>query len=85
MQASILLAGVIVLAFLISIPCGYLRQGFPKFSPGWFLMVHLPIPVVIFMRISAGFDWHVLPLTLGSAVVGQIVGGMIRRRAGHGR
>lgn len=79
MQAPILLAGVIALAFLISIPCGYIREAYPKFSLMWFLMVHLPIPLVIIIRVSAGFDWHVVPFTLGSAVAGQIVGGMVRR------
>lgn len=83
MQEPIILAGLIALAFVISIPCGYMRESFPRFSFMWFLLIHLPIPVVVVMRMAAGFSWHVFPLTLGAAVAGQIVGGMIRKRGGN--
>jgi hypothetical protein len=83
-QDSFLLAGLLVLAFLISIPCGYLRESFRKYSLMWFVLIHLPIPLVVHMRMIAGFSWRIVPLTLGSAVAGQIVGGWYKRRIRRG-
>ena len=81
MQASILLiAGLVMLAFIVSLPCGYLRENFKKYSFMWFLLIHLPIPFIVLLRIKAGLDWHVIPLTLGGSVAGQIVGGILNRR-----
>lgn len=81
MQVSILLVvGLIVLAFLISLPCGYLRQNYDKFSFMWFLLIHIPIPFIVMLRLGAGFDWHVIPLTLGGSIAGQIVGASIGHR-----
>ena len=81
MQASIpLITGLVILAFLISVPCGYIRQNYEKYSFMWFLLIHLPIPFIVLLRIEAGFDWHVIPLTLAGSVAGQIVGGVVSRR-----
>ncbi len=85
MQDSFSLVGLVLLSFIISIPCGYLRESFRKFSFFWILMAHLPIPMVYYMRKMAGFDWHVIPLTLTSAIGGQILGGWYKRRVRRGR
>ena len=81
MQASIpVRIGLVLLAFAISVPCGYLRQNHKKYSFLWFLLIHVPIPLIVLMRIEAGQDWHIIPLTLGGSILGQIVGGFINRR-----
>lgn len=80
MQVLISIFGLTFLAFVVSVPCGYLRQNFKKYSFMWFLMIHLPIPFIVLLRLKVGLDWHVIPLTLGGAVAGQIVGGMVSRR-----
>ena len=80
MQALITLMGLVFLTFVISVPCGYLRQSFKKYSFMWFLLIHLPIPIIVLLRLKAGLDWHAIPLTLGGSVAGQIVGGIISRR-----
>lgn len=81
MQVSIpLLIGLVLLAFVISVPCGYLRQNYRKYSFMWFFLIHLPIPFIVLLRIEAGFDWHVVPLTLSGSIVGQVAGSMISRR-----
>lgn len=80
MQAWITLIGLIILAFVVSVPCGYLRQNYKKYSFMWFLLIHLPIPFIILLRVKAGFGFQVIPLTLGGSVAGQIVGGIICRR-----
>jgi hypothetical protein len=81
MQASIpVRVGLVFLAFIISVPCGYIRQNYTKYSFMWFLLIHIPIPFIVLMRIEAGLDWHMIPLTLGGSVIGQIVGGVANRR-----
>ncbi len=80
MQDSFTLAGLVLFAFLASIPCGYIRESFKKFSIPWLFLAHLPIPLVVNLRLKAGFSWKIIPLTLVSAVLGQVVGGWYKRR-----
>ena len=80
MQSAISIAGLVVLTLIISIPCGYFRQNFPKFSFMWWVLIHLPIPFIVLLRIKAGLNWHFIPLTLGGSVAGQIIGGAVSRR-----
>jgi ABC-type glycerol-3-phosphate transport system permease component len=80
MQSLISVIWLVVLALIISIPCGYARQNFPKYSIMWWVLIHLPIPVIVILRIKAGLNWHFIPLTLGGSVAGQIIGGAIHRR-----
>jgi hypothetical protein len=80
MQSAISIAGLVVLTLIISIPCGYFRQNFPKFSLMWWVLIHLPIPFIVLLRIKAGLNWHFIPLTLGGSVAGQIIGGAVSRR-----
>jgi len=80
MQALIVIAGLTIIAFLVSVPCGYLRQNYKKYSFMWFLLIHIPIPFIVLLRIKMGLGWQVIPLTLGGSVAGQIVGGIVSRR-----
>jgi hypothetical protein len=80
MQGTILIIGLIIVAFAISVPCGYIRQNYAKYSFMWFLLIHLPIPVIVLLRLKAGLSWHFIPLTLGGSVAGQILGGRLFRR-----
>lgn len=80
MQNIISIVGLVLLTLIISIPCGYARQNYAKFSLMWWVLIHLPIPVIVILRIKAGLNWHFIPLTLGSSVAGQIIGGAVNRR-----
>jgi hypothetical protein len=80
MQVVIATIGLILLAFIISVPCGYLRQNFKKYSFMWFLLIHIPIPFIVLLRLKAGLSWHYIPLTLGGSVAGQLIGGVLSRR-----
>lgn len=80
MHAFLIILGLIFLAFIINLPCGYLRQGYEKFTFGWYFYVHISIPFLIYLRVKAGYSWKIIPLTLGGAFAGQLVGGMIHRR-----
>ena len=80
MQGPFILVGLVILAFMISVPCGYIRQNYPKYSFIWFMLIHIPIPFIVLLRIEAGLSWHYIPLTLGGSVAGQIIGGHLSRR-----
>jgi len=80
MQVWITAIGLIILAFVVSVPCGYLRQNYKKYSFMWFFLIHLPIPFIVLLRVKAGLGWQIIPLTLGGSVAGQVIGGMLSRR-----
>ncbi|MDD2541511.1 MAG: hypothetical protein PHH28_10790 [Desulfuromonadaceae bacterium] len=80
MEGTILIVGLVIFSLIISVPCGYIRQNYPKYSFMWFLLIHLPIPFIILLRLKAGISWHFIPLTLGGSVAGKILGGVVSRR-----
>lgn len=76
LQLTILL----IFAFTVNLPLGYLRETSQKFSLRWFVLIHISIPFIIALRIIQGFSWHMIPLTFGCAIAGQIIGGQLRRK-----
>jgi hypothetical protein len=46
----------------------------------WWLLIHLPIPFIVLLRIEAGLSWHFIPFTLVSSIAGQVIGGVMFRR-----
>ena len=81
MQASLShILNFTALAFLVSLPCGYIRGGCRRFSALWFLMIHMPIPLILFLRIRSGLGMSLIPFTVGGAVAGQIAGAYLNRR-----
>ena len=80
MHSNFALLGLILVVVFINLPLGYLRQNYEKFSFGWYFYVHISIPFIIYLRIKSGFSWKFIPLTLGGAVIGQILGGRINKR-----
>lgn len=76
MSHNILAAAVLAtVSFLCNLPLGLWRVSLRKFSSSWFLAVHMSIPFIIFLRIEMGLSVWFIPLTLGAAVAGQLVGG----------
>lgn len=73
---------IVLLAFDlgINIPLGYWREGCVRFSWRWFLYIHLSIPLIIGLRLYFGYSWKLIPITLGCAVAGQVIGGRLYRR-----
>jgi hypothetical protein len=70
-----------LLYILINLPFGYLRAGVPKRSALWFLYIHLPIPLLVALRLLVfKVSWHYLPLLVGCYALGQWGGGRIRGR-----
>ena len=80
MDSIFALSGLILFAVIINVPLGYLRQNYEKFSFGWYFYIHISIPVIIFLRVKFGYSWKFIPLTLGGAVVGQLLGGILHKK-----
>lgn len=74
MSSTAALLGLIIFAFLINIPLGYLRRNYEKFTFGWYFYVHISIPAIVYMRVKSGLSWKFIPLTLAGAVAGQLLG-----------
>jgi hypothetical protein len=66
---------------LLNLPFGYWRAGARKFSLRWFLAVHVPVPLVIGLRLVSGIGWQMVtfPVVIGAFFGGQFLGGLFKR------
>ena len=73
---------VAILVLLVNIPFGMWRAHLKKLSPKWFLSIHLPIPIVIFLRIYSdiGFQLYTYPVLVAAFFLGQYLGVKISKR-----
>ena len=78
----ITLIALAVGVLLLNLPFGFWREGVRKFSGAWFLAVHLPIPLIVTLRLVSGLGWRLstFPFVLGAYFAGQLLGGALRRR-----
>ncbi len=76
----LLAAAAIVIA--LNLPFGFWRAGTRRFSPGWILAVHAPVPLVVAIRLLSGLGWQLItfPVLVAAFFTGQFVGGQLRRR-----
>lgn len=65
---------------VLNLPFGWWRAGVRKFSPAWFLAVHIPVPLAIGLRIGVGAGWRLatLPLYVAAFFTGQLLGARLR-------
>jgi hypothetical protein len=66
-------------AIVLNLPLGYAREGFRRFSPGWFVCVHLSIPVIAYLRLGNHVSAWAIPAFVACALLGQLAGGRLRR------
>ncbi len=79
-QSSLALMALIGAAALaVNLPLGYAREGFRKYSVGWFVCVHLSVPLIAWLRLSNHVSAWGIPAFIGCAVIGQLAGGKVRR------
>lgn len=78
-------AAVSAFTAAVNVPCGAWRENFEKFSPGWFVAVHLTIPVVGMLRKAVGMPPVAVIITIAAAIAGQQIGAKLERyrRARH--
>jgi hypothetical protein len=67
--------------FFINLPFGYWRANEHKFSRGWLLAIHLPVFIVILIRLLLGvsWQWSIMLFSITSFATGQLVGTLIRQ------
>jgi hypothetical protein len=75
------LLSVALAVFLINLPFGYWRAHAARFSRQWMLAIHLPVPVVIALRVFSGLGWQLIsfPVLIGAFFLGQWCGGKLNR------
>ena len=69
------------IVFFINLPFGYWRANTKKFSRGWFLSVHAPVPLVVAVRMLSGLGFHLItfPVMIGAFFGGQFAGSRLHR------
>jgi hypothetical protein len=72
---------VAVAVLLLNIPFGFWRDGTKRFTLPWFLAVHLPVPIVVALRVLSALGWRLItfPVLIGSFFLGQFVGGKVHQ------
>lgn len=75
----LVVAVVSVVAFVVNVGAGRLRTRSAKFSVSWFLWIHLPIVVILPIRLWVGLSAWFIPLLVAVALAGQWVGGRLVR------
>ncbi|MDR1708075.1 hypothetical protein [Dysgonomonas sp.] len=75
MILNILIVAVIALG--LNILLGKYRVRFRKMTIKWWLLIHASIPVIIPLRIYLNTPKITIPLFIGLAVTGQIIGNKI--------
>jgi hypothetical protein len=72
---------VAVIVVLLNLPFGFWRAGVKKFSWQWFVAIHLPVPIVIAIRIFSGLGFALVsyPVLIGAFFLGQFIGARIGR------
>lgn len=74
---------LIAISILIfNLPFGYWRANVKKFSLQWILAIHLPVQVVILLRIYSdiGFALYTYPILVAAFFIGQYVGSKLHNR-----
>ena len=71
---NLIFAAVSVL--ILNLPFGYWRANVKKFSLQWVLAIHLPVPLVIAVRLMSGLGFQLItyPILIGAFLGGQLAG-----------
>ncbi len=70
-----------MVATVLNLPFGYLRAPTKKFSIAWFAYIHVPIPAIFILRKLADLDGKAIPFIIAGAVLGQVIGARLNRKA----
>ena len=74
-----LLIALTLVVFVLNIPFGYWRANVRRFSVQWFLAIHIPVPIIIALRILShiGFSWHTYVFLVSGFFLGQQSGAVV--------
>jgi hypothetical protein len=81
------LTAVAAIVLCLNLPFGYWRAQVQRFSTAWFLAIHLPVPLVVGLRILSGMGWRLatFPVLIGAFFAGQLLGGVFCKMTGKCR
>ncbi len=71
-----------LVVFLLNLPFGFWRIRTRKFTWPWILAIHIPVPMIIALRIYSGLGWKFItfPVLIGFFFLGQLAGGRLGQR-----
>jgi hypothetical protein len=74
-----------MMKLVLNVPFGYWRANVRPFSLQWFLAIHLPVPLIIGLRLitDLGFAWHTYVFLVAAFFLGQQSGSIVFRRIGR--
>lgn len=70
------------LAFAMNVPLGLWRTRTRRLSWRWIVALHLAVPPIVALRFSLHVSPIYIPILIAAAVLGQMAGGWLGRRAG---
>jgi len=72
---------ITLVVFICNIPFGYWRANVKKYAWQWILAIHLPVPLIVFMRIyyHLGFAWYTYIFLVAAFFLGQQTGGKLHQ------
>ena len=76
---------IALLVLAINIPFGYWRTNVKRYSLQWFLAIHIPVPLIIALRIASGigFAWYTYVFLVSAFFLGQQLGSLIIKNVGN--
>ena len=77
MSGTLILISLLVL--VLNIPFGYWRKNVARYSLQWFMAIHIPVPVIILLRLTTGigFAWYTYVILVSAFFLGQQAGSRI--------
>ena len=68
-----------IIVFILTIPFGYWRANVKRFSLQWYLSIHIPVPIIIAIRIflEIGFSWYTYLFLVTAFFLGQKLGSFL--------
>ena len=72
---------VATIVCLLNLPFGLWRVKSRRFSWPWILAIHLPVVMIIALRIYSGLGWQFVtfPVLITAFILGQFAGGRMSR------
>ncbi len=67
---------IVLVSVVLNIPFGYWRENVPKFSLRWLAAIHVPVGIMIAMRVFSGipWQWDIFLIMVAAFTVGQRLG-----------
>lgn len=67
----------LLVTYSLNLPFGFLRHSYQKLSLKWFLAIHIPVPVIICLRLVFDIELTLIPVFIAIFFLGQYSGGKI--------